>query len=303
MFRALTDLFREPLVHFLLLGAVLFALDAWLRQPPASDANTEIVVSAARINTLAQNFKRTWQRPPTQAELDGLVQDYVREEVLYREALALGLDRDDTIIRRRLRQKMEFVSDEAAALETPTEAELAEYLAANVDAFRIEPRATFVQVFLDPRRREGTLETDVARLREALSQAGDAASAAEVGDRLLLLQPRYEHVARGEVARLFGTEFAEALFAQPVGRWAGPIASGYGVHLVRVEAVSAGRSPELAEVRPVVEREWASARRKELSDAFYDGLRAKYRVTVRMPAADRSGDGAAAAAAPEATKP
>jgi len=299
----LKSLFREPLVHFLLLGAVLFGLDVWLRQPPASDANTEIVVSAARINTLAQNFKRTWQRPPTQAELDGLVQDYVREEVLYREALALGLDRDDTIIRRRLRQKMEFVSDEAAALETPTEAELAAYLAANADAFRIGPRATFVQVFLDPRRREGTLEADAARLRDVLNAACNAAPPGEVGDSLLLLAPRYEDIWQSEVARLFGREFAQALFAQPVGQWAGPITSGYGAHLVCLDALTPGRIPTLAEVRPAVEREWAGVRRKELSDAFYDGLHAKYRVTVRMPAADRSSDGAAAERGPEAAKP
>lgn len=288
--KALKDLFREPLVHFLLLGAVVFALDAWLRQPSAPEANTEIMVSAARINILAQNFKRTWQRPPTKAELEGLVAEYVREEVLYREALALGLDRDDTIIRRRLRQKMEFVSDEAAAIETPTEAELTEYLAANADAFRIEPRATFVQVFLDPRQRKGTLEADAARLREELNNAANATPPVDVGDSLLLLEPRFEDVSPSEVARLFGSEFAQALFAQPVGQWVGPLASGYGVHLVRLDTLTPGRIPELAEVRPVVERDWASVNRKELSDAFYEGLRAKYQVTVQMPVTQDSGD-------------
>ena len=303
MSKALKGLLREPLLHFLLLGALLFALDAWLRQPAGSDTDTEIVVGAARINILAQNFKRTWQRLPTRAELEGLVADYVREEVLYREALALGLDRDDTIIRRRLRQKMEFVSDEAAALDTPTDAELAEYLAANADVFRIEPRATFAQVFLDPRKREGTLEADTARLREALNQAGGAALPLEVGDSLLLLQPRYDDLAPGGVARLFGDAFAEALFAQPVGQWVGPIASSYGIHLVRLEALTPGRVPDLAEVRPLVEREWANVRRKELSDAFYESLRAKYQVTIRMPVTGRSGDGAAAEREPEAAKP
>jgi hypothetical protein len=303
MSRALKGLLREPLLHFLLLGALLFGLDAWLRQPAGSDANTEIVVSAARVNMLAQNYKRTWQRRPTRAELEGLVAEYVREEVLYREALALGLDRDDTIIRRRLRQKMEFVSDEAAALDAPTDAELAEYLAANADAFRIEPRATFAQVFLDPRKRDGSLEADVARLREALNGVGDWVPPSEVGDSLLLLEPRYADISPSEVARLFGAEFAEALFAQPVGQWVGPIASGYGVHLVRLDALTPGRIPALAEVRPVVEREWSGARRKELSDAFYNSLRAKYQVTVRMPVAGQSGDGAAAKHEPEAAKP
>ena len=294
---------REPLVHFLLLGAALFAVDAWLREPPAAGQSTEIVVSAARINSLAQNFKRAWQRPPTRDELDGLVQDYVREEVLYREALALGLDRDDTIIRRRLRQKMEFVSDEAAALETPTDQDLADYLAANADAFRIEGRATFAQVFLDPGRHPATLEADAAQLRNALNAAGAGGQAAEVGDSLLLLEPRYEDVSQSEVSRLFGSDFAAALFAQPVGRWVGPITSGYGVHLVRLDSLTPGQVPELAEIRPLVEREWANVRRKALGEAFYDSLRAKYQVTIRMPAAGGADDGKRAGRGPEPAKP
>jgi hypothetical protein len=223
--------------------------------------------------------------------------------VLYREALALGLDRDDTIIRRRLRQKMEFISDEAAALESPTEQDLADHLTANADVFRIEPRATFSQVFLDPRQHEGTLEAEAARLRDSLNDDSAAVAPTALGDSLLLLQPDYEDASRSEVARLFGTEFAEALFAQPTGRWVGPIPSGYGVHLVRVEALTPGRIPELAEVRPLVERDWANARRKALSDAFYDSLRAKYRVTIRTPTAGKPGDGAQTGPGAEVMKP
>ena len=299
----LKGLLREPLLHFLVLGALLFLVDGWLRPAAVPVGTSEIVVSPARINTLAQNFKRTWQRPPTRDELDGLLKDYVREEVLYREALVLGLDRDDTVIRRRLRQKMEFVSDEAAALETPTDQDLAVYLTANADVFRIEARATFAQVFLDPRQRADTLEADAARLRDALNGAGAAAQPAELGDSLLLLQARYEDVSQSEVARLFGIGFAEALFAQPTGRWVGPIPSGYGAHLVRLDTLTPGRVPALAEIRPLVERERANVRRRELSEAFYDGLRAKYQVTIRTPAAGRAAYGPAAERGPEAAKP
>jgi len=129
-------LVREPLVQFLLLGTALFALDAWLRPSAAPTANAEIVVSEARIRNLAQNFRRTWQRPPTRVELEGLVEAHVREEVFYREALALGLERDDAIIRRRLQQKMEFVSEEAAALAKPTDEDLSAYLKTHAEAFR-----------------------------------------------------------------------------------------------------------------------------------------------------------------------
>jgi len=289
----LKSLLREPLVHFLLLGAALFLLDAWLRPLSASSQGSEIVVGEARIRSLAQNFRRTWQRPPTRPELEGLIQDFVREEVLYREALALGLDKDDTIVRRRLRQKMEFIADEAAAIAKPTDQELAAYLAAHAEAFRVEPRATFAQVYLDPRRREKTLEADAERLLDELN-AGKPAAPENLGDRLLLLEPRYENASQSEVARLFGAEFAAALFEQKTGTWVGPIRSGYGVHLVRVDGLTPRGTAALEEVRPLVEREWANAKRKALSEAFYAGLREKYKVTVKLPdAASRvEGEGA-----------
>jgi len=280
------SLLREPLVHFLLLGAMLFVLDGWLR-PSSSEAKSagEIVVSEARIRNLAQNFSRTWQRPPTREELDGLVESFIREEVMVREALAVGLDRDDAIIRRRLQQKMEFVSEEAAALARPTDAELNTYLQANPDAFRKEPRATFVQIYLDPRKRTDSLQADARRLIDMLNRAGSSPDLARFGDTLMLLEARYENATQAELARLFGKEFADVIVKQPTGRWVGPIASGYGAHLVRVESVTPGGTPALEEVRPALEREWANAKRKELSQAFYAKLRAKYAIKVKMPEA------------------
>jgi hypothetical protein len=279
------SLLREPLVHFLLLGALLFLLDAWLR--PAAVANEEIVVSEARIRNLAQNFRRTWQRAPTGDELVGLIENHIREEVLYREALALGLDRDDTIIRRRLRQKVEFITEEAAALAKPTDDELAAYLAGNGDTFSVEPRATFTQIYLDPGRRATRLDADAKRLLEALN-AGNPLDPAQAGDSLMLLAPRYENASQAEIARLFGTGFAQALVVQPVGKWAGPIESGYGVHLVRVDSLTPGGTPALADVRPLVEREWANAKRQQFSKAFYEKLRSKYTIRVQMPEAGKS---------------
>jgi len=284
----LRTLLREPLVHFLLLGAALFLLDAWLRPPAAPGAATsEIVVTEARVRNLAQSFRRTWQRPPTRDELDGLVESYVREEIFVREATALGLDRDDAIVRRRLQQKMEFVSEEAMAMAEPSDDELQAYLDAHTAAFRTEPHVSFVQVFLDPRKRGAALPEDAQRLMAALEQAGASVDVANTGDRLMLLEARYENTTQSEVARLFGDEFADALLRQPAGRWAGPIASGYGMHIVRVEKLVPAAAPSLSEVRPLVEREWFNARRQELSRALYDRLRTKYSVRVQMPASDR----------------
>jgi hypothetical protein len=278
---------REPLVHFLLLGAALFLVDAWLRPATAPAGQGEIVVSEARIRSLAQNFSRTWQRPPTRDELDGLVASHVREEVMVREALALGLDRDDAIIRRRLQQKMEFVSEEAAALAPPTDDDLTAYLNANADAFRTEPRATFSQIYLDPRKRRVTLDADAKRLLEALNSTGASPDLAKRGDTLMLLETRYANATQTDLARLFGSDFADALVKQPVGKWVGPIPSGYGVHLVRLDALTPGGASSLADVRPLVEREWANAKRQEVAKAFYDKLRAKYKVTVQMPEAGK----------------
>lgn len=274
-------LLREPLLHFLLLGALLFAVDAWRQPAERAGTGGEIVVTEARIRTLAQNFARTWQRPPTRQELDGLVEAHVREEVMVREALALGLDRDDAIIRRRLQQKVEFVSDQAAALARPNDADLEAYLAKNADAFRREPRVTFVQVYLDPAKRGAALQADAARLRERL--AAGSIDASRAGDPLRLLETRYDDAPQAEVARLFGAEFADAIVAQPPGAWAGPLGSGYGAHLVLVEAVTPGGMPSLAEVRPLVEREWTNTKRRELAQDWYAALRSKYRVTVQMP--------------------
>lgn len=279
----LKSLAREPLIHFLVLGAALFLADAWVRPAAAPAANTEIVVSEARIRNLAQNFRRTWQRPPTRQELEGLVEGHVREEVLYREALALGLDRDDTIIRRRLQQKMEFISEEAAALAQPTDQELEQYLAAHADAFRAEPRATFAQVYLNPGKRGTALALDAARLLGTLSAGSGTVDIAGMGDRLLMLEPRYENASTSEIARLFGAGFAEALVRQPVGEWTGPVASGYGVHLVKVEKLTPGGTPALDEIRPFVTREWSNAKRQEIAKAFYEKLRSKYTVSVQMP--------------------
>ena len=164
-------LLREPLVHFLVLGGLLFGLYQWLGGPAASAGGGEIVVTEGRVRNLTDTFTRTWQRPPTGDELNGLVEDYIREEVLYREGVALGLDRDDTIIRRRLRQKLEFVSEDAASALEPTDAELTAFLATNADRYRVESRLTFSQVFLDPSKRGDRLEADAAGLLDALRDA------------------------------------------------------------------------------------------------------------------------------------
>jgi hypothetical protein len=272
-------LLREPLLHFILLGALLFGAYQWLGGAEAGASGGEIVVTQGRIRNLTETFTRTWQRPPTAEELNGLVEDYLREEVLYREGVALGLDRDDTIIRRRLRQKLEFVSEDAASALQPTDAELTAFLAQHEASYRVEAQLTFTQVFLDPVKRGARFEADAAALLRQLRAGGDRLNLAAVGDSLML-EPRYEQVTTDDIARQFGAEFEAALRDQPVGQWVGPVRSGFGAHLVRIEARTPGRLPALAEVREAVARDWSAQRRQELLDAQYRDLRSRYRVRI-----------------------
>jgi len=271
-------LLKEPLLHFLLLGAGLF-LAYGLRQSRDGGEPRRIVVTLGEIEQLATGFAKTWQRPPTHEELDALVRDRVREEVYCREALALGMDREDTVIRRRLRQKMEFVSEDVAALAEPTEAELDGYLQSHPDSFRIEPRLAFRQVFLDPEMHGANLAGDVAQMLAQLNEAGGEVDLSSLGDSLLL-ETQFPELPTSEVAKQFGEPFARELARLQPGRWHGPVESGYGVHLVFVSQRTEGRLPALAEVREAVRREWDNARRLAANEAFYQELLARYTVTV-----------------------
>jgi hypothetical protein len=279
----LKRLITEPLVHFLLLGGLLFAVFS-LRADRGRPAGDAIVVSEGKIAHLAALFARTWQRPPTRSELEGLVADTIREEAAYREALALGLDRDDTIVRRRLRQKLEFMAEDLADQIEPGTETLAAYLAAHPEDFRVAPRLTFHQVYLNPEAHGDSLEADAADLRSFLNAEPDVA-AHEFGDGSLL-----EHVLRDitprQVANLFGPGFAERIVTIEPGRWEGPIASAHGVHLVFVDRRTESYLPELEAVRAKVRREWENARREALLEQYYEGLLGKYAVTIEWPEAE-----------------
>jgi hypothetical protein len=272
---------REPLLHFLLLGALLFILFAWLGGDTGPMSN-RITVSQAQVQQLATAFTKIWQRPPTEEELKGLVDDYVREEIAYREAVAMGLDRDDTIIRRRMRQKLEFLVEDAASAMPPTESELQAYLDAHPDSFRFEPQVAFRQVYVDPSR-DGDPASRALALLAQLGEAGPDAALDGLGDSIML-DPEVPLLRQDEVARLFGTEFAERVVTLPPGRWEGPVQSGYGLHLVMVRELVPGREADLDEVRRDVERELLGERRREQLAAMYDELLDKYSVTIEGPA-------------------
>jgi len=274
-------LLREPLVHFLALGALLFAGYGVLNHNGAA-APGQIVVSQGQLASMREAFTRTWQRAPTREEWEGLIRDRVQEEVYYREALALGLDKDDLIIRRRLRQKMEFVSHDLAAQAEPSDADLQAYLNAHAAAFATDRQFSFRQVYLNPKRHGENLARDAERLLTGLNQAGAKASLARLGDPIMLEQA-FDNLPARDVSKLFGEKFAAALGKLAPGQWQGPIESGYGAHVVFVVERTEGRVLALEDVREAVRREWANAKRIEATDRFYQALLRKYTVTIESP--------------------
>ncbi len=256
----------EPLLQFAVLGVLLFVSFRMLGDP-RNTAPQRVVVTTGQIERLAETWRRTWQRAPTRAELDGLVEDYVREEILYREALALGLDRDDTIVRRRLRQKMEFLSEDLGTPDPASDAELQSFLEAHPERFRVEARLSFRQVFLSSERRgEANSVQEAARLLVALQDDPAGADADAAGDPLPL-RAELSDATESEVERTFGSHFAVALRDVAPGRWQGPIASAYGLHLVFVRARTPARKPMLEEVRERVQSEWLVQRRREANES------------------------------------
>jgi len=274
---------KEPLVHFLLLGAAIFVAYSYVSKVTGGEPG-KIVVTQGQIASMVEGFTLTWQRPPTSEELEGLIRDRVREEVFYREALALGLDKDDLIIRRRLRQKMEFVSEDLAVPEEPSHEELQAYLNAHAATFATERRFSFRQVYLNPERHGENLPRDAGRLLAGLKQAGAKASLASLGDPFLL-EHEFDNASIRDVGNMFGEQFAAALDSLAPGQWQGPVESGYGVHVVFLTERTEGRLPPLEDVREAVRREWANARRLEADAQFYQTLLRRYTVIIETPRA------------------
>ncbi len=277
-------LLREPFLHFVLLGVLVFAVDAYLRARTAEAGGGEIIVTQGRIENLAALFARTWQRPPTAQELRALVDEYVLEEALFREGVALGVDQGDTVIRRRVRQKMDFFVDDLVDSGEMPEAELEAWLAEHSESYAQPARFTFRQVYLNPDRRGDALRADAERVLAELRSTDGTSDPRELGDGSLLGHG-YTDYRADIVATTFGQTFAEHLARLQAGEWSGPVESAFGLHLVFVDASTPGWLPALAEVRDEVERDWSFAQRQEASKRFYEQVLSRYDVTIEWPQA------------------
>lgn len=275
----------SPLFHFVLAGTVLYLFFG--RPDPeltdTGDRSREIVITEGRIENLVTIFQKTWQRPPTAAELQGMIDDFVQEEIYYREAIALGLDRDDTLIRRRMRQKIEFLTEDLTTPDDPGDEVLGSFLDDHPDSYRQGARFTLTQVFLDPEKHREGLEAHarelIARLETRPADQWSAEELAELGDGLALLGNRHEDISELALDRDFGKDFSATLSELPEEKWTGPLPSGYGFHLVHIAERTPGRLPELAEVREAVLRDWSSSQRNQANERLYESLFHRYTVT------------------------
>ena len=276
---------KEPLLHFLVLGAIIFGVYTQLNPPGPSDG--EIIVSQGQQRHLVTAFSRTWNRPPTPQEFTGIVQDWIREEIAYREGLEMGLDGNDTIIRRRLRQKLELLAEDIVSFAPPTSKDLEAYRAANESDYALEPTYTLRQVYFSTDRRGEESRRDAEQALVLLDTDAGMVDFSQLGDPISL-PGRVVSERASAIDGLFGQSFTAALSDIAPGKWSGPVPSGFGIHLVFIEDFQPGRILTLEEAEQEIRRDWENTRRIETIDQLYDRLAEQYTITIER--FDDSGD-------------
>jgi hypothetical protein len=267
--------YKEPLLHFLIIGAVIFVVFTVVNKEEATVSGNKIVISSAEIERLMDNWSKKLNRPPTETELQGLIESYIKEEVYYREALALGLDQNDTILRRRLMQKMEFLSNDLADLNQPDETELNKYFVDNQGKYKLPARMSFTHIYFSLDKRGAMALEDSKKVLSELN----VPRAPERGDSFMM---EYDFIQETpfEVVRLFGKGFAEELFTLGINTWQGPIESGYGLHLVRISEKVDSRMPELASVIDKVRTDLMFEQRQKMNKEIYEKFKERYEIVV-----------------------
>jgi hypothetical protein len=276
----LIKMLKEPLLHFVLAGAALFGVYAWMNRAaenPGAGKAAQIHMGAGDVQWLAENWTTQWRRPPTRDELRGLMADYLNEQLLAREARALGLEDNDVIIRRRLAQKLTFLIEDTLRRAEPSETELQQFYEANGWRFRIDRRISFAHIYFNPRRADA--HADAADALKLLLQAGGIPPTAELGDSLLI-ESEFRDETEQSISGAFGPGFARAAFALRTNAWSGPIESGYGLHLVRVSHLREGQLPALSEIRERVVEEWKREQETSAKERYLVELRNKYNIVA-----------------------
>jgi parvulin-like peptidyl-prolyl isomerase len=284
VFTVLKRWLREPLLHFLLLGLALFAVYGYMHRGRGGvESSRQIVLSLDELQQMDMYFVSQWHRQPTAAEFQAMVEDRVREEVLYREALAMGLDKDDTIVKRRMAQKMQFLAEDVAAAHEPSTAELKAWFEKNSNQFALPSRYSFRHLYFSPDKRGKNAQQDAAKALAKISgRPEDSALAASLADQFMF-QDYYGDQATEAIAKEFGPQFAVAIEKLKPGSWQGPIESGYGWHLVFVGTVIPGRIPAFEEMEPDVKTAWLGEQKRQAWQKAYQEMRGKYAVLLPGP--------------------
>jgi len=284
IFPVLKRWLREPLLHFLLLGLTLFGIYSYMQRGRGGfESSKQIALSLGELQQMDVYFESQWHRQPTPAEFQAMVEDKVREEVLYREGLAMGLDKDDEIVKRRMAQKMQFLAEDVAAAHEPSTAELQAWFGKNSNRFAQPSRYSFRHLYFSPDRRGKNAREDAAKALAGISgQPEDSQLAASLGDQFMF-QNYYGDSAPEAIAKEFGPQFAVAVEKLKPGSWQGPIESGYGWHLVFVGTVIPGRIPALEEIEPDVKTAWLAEQKQQAWQKAYSEMRAKYSVLLPVP--------------------
>jgi hypothetical protein len=275
---------REPLLHFLLIGIAVFAVYAYTHRGRGGvESSRQITLSLDELGQMDMYFESQWHRQPTPAEFQAMVEDKVREEVLYREALAMALDKDDTIVKRRMAQKMQFLAEDVAAAHEPSTAELKAWFEKNGNKFALPSRFSFRHLYFSPDKRGKNAQEEAAKtLAKIAGQPEDSKLAVSLADRFMF-QDYYGDRAPDALAKEFGPQFVVALEKLKPGSWQGPIESGYGWHLVFVDTVIPGRIPAFEEMEPDVKTAWLAEQKKQAWQKAYTEMRAKYIVMLPGP--------------------
>jgi peptidyl-prolyl cis-trans isomerase C len=281
----LLPLAREPLVQFLLIGTCIYAAYAFYGAPPEAIDDKAVIVNSARVESFIGQWEKRWNRPPTRQELDGVIEKFVHDDILYRQAIAMGLDKDDPVTRRRMAQKLEFLTSDIALFKEPAVAELEKYFKDHQARYREADRITFRHVFIDPDLRGDSTLDDAAELLAQLRAAGEPDTPVlESGDRLMS-QDFFDKASQLDVQRELGSGFAEAVMGLEPRKWHGPVLSGFGVHLVYILALQPAPQPAFEDVRSVVLADWQKEQQERFNADFYESLKSGFEIVIAEPPA------------------
>jgi hypothetical protein len=287
----LVRLLKEPLIQFLILGAAIYGAYALFGAPEDDFRDTTIVVDSNRIDSMIVEWERRWNRPPSRQEIDDLIQQYIKEDVLYRQAVAMGLNKDDPVTRRRMAQKLEFLTSDMSGMQVPETGELEQFFADHQESYRDPDRVSFSHIYFNPDRREGATLTDAEATLARLKEKGEpGAEISELGDRFML-QSYFDSATEWDIRRQLGSGFSEVMMDLEPGQWHGPVMSGYGVHLVFIYDYFTAPPPVFENVQARVLEDWHAEKREQFNAQFLENLKSRYEIVIDELPADRLLDG------------